>query len=469
MAHGRRLGRRAGTHIAPQLRLVLAVHHNHVQEAVTIQVGQHAAAPAPVAGHAGLLAHFAEVAIGLAQQQVVGVQDGEVRHAGDIALDDEQVAEAVVVDVGKLRVPGRAGVDVTTHIGAVRGDAALEGLVGIDRAGRACSGVGSLVGMLQLLELVVGHAGDEDCGVAVAVNVVAGYAHAPDLQAFPAIGLGELPGWLAGCDLPQLLLAVLVVLAVIGNAQRGLARAVPVGEQHGQGAVARCQQFGRGILFACGIRAQQQARRAGAPGEVRAAAVVVAAYGQRGHGLALLPGGGKGGVPVVAVGDVPLLVGAFELAGTQAAEDFDFTNTQHHQVHIAVAVDVDRIGAGGIGQLQAAALFLEFDGAAARALVAVELGLVDAACDIDLGQAIAIAVKHGHAAADHELVLAFKAALQAGGVGFFDEVGGGGGRSRRGRGRVGRAGAHAGALQHQGGCSQKGEWFAHRVLCSGGD
>ena len=81
MAHGQRLVCRARAYIAPELRFVPAVHHQHVQQAIAVQVDQHATAPALDAGDAGLLPCLYKAAIGLLQQQVIGVQRRKVRHA----------------------------------------------------------------------------------------------------------------------------------------------------------------------------------------------------------------------------------------------------------------------------------------------------------------------------------------------------------------------------------------------------
>ncbi len=78
-----------------------------------------------------------------------------------------------------------------------------------------------------------------------AVEVVAGNAHAPDLQRLPALFGGVQGRRLAGRRFPQLLLPALVELAVVAHAQVGLAVAAPVGKQHRQGAVAGCQRGGR--------------------------------------------------------------------------------------------------------------------------------------------------------------------------------------------------------------------------------
>ena len=79
----------------------------------------------------------------------------------------------------ELGMPGRRGQDVAAGERAVRGDAALEGDVAVGRPARAVG---------EGLELVVALARQEDLGVAVARDVLAGDAHAPDLHRHPAVG-----------------------------------------------------------------------------------------------------------------------------------------------------------------------------------------------------------------------------------------------------------------------------------------
>ena len=134
---------------------------------------------------------FKKSAIGLLQQQVVGVQRGKVRHAGDIAFDNEQIHQTIMVDIGKLRMPGCGRMYVATHIRAVRGDAAFVGDV---RIGRQLS----FTGRIELLQLVVRHAGQKHFRETIAIQVMAGDAHAPDLQRLPALGGGVERGWRAG-------------------------------------------------------------------------------------------------------------------------------------------------------------------------------------------------------------------------------------------------------------------------------
>ena len=130
-------------------------------------------------------------------------------------------------------------------------------------------------------------------------------------------------------------------------------------------------------------------------------------------------------MPGIAGFDLPGLIGALEFAAAQAAKDLHFAHAQHHEVGVAVAVNVQRVGANGIGQLQARALFLQFERSAAGAAVAVKLGLVDAGRNVDLGQAVAVAVKRGHAATNHEFILTLKPALQSCCIRFFNKTGDG--------------------------------------------
>ena len=205
------------------MRLVPAVDDQHVEQTVEVQIHQHAAAPALETGHAGLLADFDKLAINLLQEQVVGVQGGEIRHLPDIAFDDEEVGQSIVVDIGKLRVPGGGGVHVAAHIRPVRGHASFVGHVDITRPRRR-----TLCASVEFLQLVVRHAGEEDFGFAITIKVVAGNAHAPNLQRLPALfGRVQRRGR-AGRHLPQMLLAAFVIFAVVAHPQVDLAASAPV-------------------------------------------------------------------------------------------------------------------------------------------------------------------------------------------------------------------------------------------------
>ena len=67
-------------------------------------------------------------------------------------------------------------------------------------------------------------------------------------------------------------------------------------------------------------------------------------------------------------------VGALEPAVAEAAHHDVLADAQQHEIGDAVAVDVERIGAGHAVELQPALLRLEMQRAAARAGVAIELG-----------------------------------------------------------------------------------------------
>ena len=65
------------------------------------------------------------------------------------------------------------------------------------------------------LQLVVGHAGQEIIRVAIAIEVSACNAHAPDAQRLPAVGFGIKARRLAGENAPELLLAAFVIFPVV--------------------------------------------------------------------------------------------------------------------------------------------------------------------------------------------------------------------------------------------------------------
>ena len=105
-----------------------------------------------------VLRPFDERAVGLADQQVARIAGRVAGLRVDVALADEQVDEAVVVDVLELRVPGGRREHVPTHERALRRDPALEGDVPVRRLGRA---------VVERLELVVALAREEHLRVAI--------------------------------------------------------------------------------------------------------------------------------------------------------------------------------------------------------------------------------------------------------------------------------------------------------------
>ena len=117
-----RLGaaRAAGTDIAPELRTFPAVDDDGVEQAVAIQVDHQPAAPALVVQQPGIARGLDVASVGAAEQQVARVEQREVGHVADVALHDEEVRPAVVVDVRELRMPGGRWMHVAAGEGAVR-------------------------------------------------------------------------------------------------------------------------------------------------------------------------------------------------------------------------------------------------------------------------------------------------------------------------------------------------------------
>ena len=164
-------------------------------------------------------------------------------------------------------------------------------------------------------------------------------------------------------------------------------------------------------------------------------------------------------MPAVAGANVPGLVGALKLALPQPFVDLHLAHAQHHQISLAIAIHIEGVGTHGIGELQARAVFLQLKCAAPRAAVAVKLGFVDPGSHIHLGQSISIAIEGGHTAAHHVFAFAFKAALQAGGVGLFLKAGRG--WQRAGHRHLSPSGRATQERQPQARAGQKREGKSH--------
>ena len=232
---------------------------------------------------------------------------------------------------------------------------------------------------VELLQLLVAHRGEEIFRVARAVEIALGDAHAVDRQMPPAVGARVEPRRLARLDAPHLLLAAAVILPVVGDAQRRHARLVPVGEQHRKRAEAGRERRAHGIVgLVAGLRAIERILLAGAPGRAGRVAVDVMADRERREFLSRLPLGGERGGPAGIAVEAPFLVGEGERAVRAALEQEVAADPEHEQIHVAVAVDVERIGADDVGEeLRIGAdverLFLEFERAAGRRLVDEQL------------------------------------------------------------------------------------------------
>src|SRR5690606_38858077 len=83
-----------------------SIHDHDVQAAVAVEVDHGTASAAFHVQEPRLGGRLDEGAVGLAEKEVVGVAGGGLRHLLYVALGDEEVHEAVVVDVLELGMPG---------------------------------------------------------------------------------------------------------------------------------------------------------------------------------------------------------------------------------------------------------------------------------------------------------------------------------------------------------------------------
>ena len=118
----------AGAEIAEEADRRLAVDHDEVEHAVEIEVDERGAASALRRGDAGLSADLGEGPVPPAEEQVVGIVGGELRHRLDVALGDEEIEQAVIVHVGELAVPAGRGAEVAAGIGPRRGHADVKAM-----------------------------------------------------------------------------------------------------------------------------------------------------------------------------------------------------------------------------------------------------------------------------------------------------------------------------------------------------
>jgi len=98
---------------------------------------------------------------------------------------------------------------------------------------------------------------------------------------------------------------------------------------------------------------------------------------------------------------------------------------------VAVAVDVQRVGTGHLGEVGGRVGDVrELEGAPNGAVVVEQGGRVGAAGQVDIGEAVVVAVEDGDASADEEQEVAVVAVLDAGGGRFLDQLRRCGGRRR---------------------------------------
>ena len=224
----------------------------------------------------------------------------------------------------------------------------------------------------------------------------------------PAVGAGVGTRRLARLDAPHLLLAAAIILTIVRDPERRDARLVPVGEQHRKRAKARRERRAHRIVGPVArLRPIERILLARSPRGARRVAVDIMADRQRREFLSRLPLGGERGRPAGIAVEIPFLVGEREGAVGPALEQEISADPQHEQVHVSVAVDVDRIGADDILEElgippDVERLLLELERPAGLRHVNEELRRILAAGEEHRGEARTVAIESRAAAADEE-------------------------------------------------------------------
>ena len=207
----------------------------------------------------------------------------------------------------------------------------MQGVVALIPRSKAMSSyVGCRGAVGERLEAVRADAREVDLGVAVAGEVLAGDAHAPDLDLLPALVARVEPGVLAGREPPELLLAlVVVVVPVVRDAQVAAARAVPVAEEHRERAVRPAVE-GRRRREALAAARGPDEDVGRAVGEALLVDVVdVVPERERRPRLAALPGRAERRRPGIAAVERPGLVRALEGAVAEPAQEHVLALAEH--------------------------------------------------------------------------------------------------------------------------------------------
>ncbi len=414
VAHRLRIIGRAGPDVAVQAHVLAPVDDHQVQHPIQVEVGQRATAGTSEADDARVLATLHEGAIHLAHEQVARVAHGVARFRLDVALGHEQVDLAIVVHVRKLGVPGGRRHLHVADVRLVGSGVALDRDVAIPRVGRSIG---------QGLQAVVGLAGEVDLGITVAVQVVRGDPHAPDVDRLPALLMGVEPWGGVRRHAPQLLLAEAVVVAVVRDAQVTPPGPIPVAEQHRQAAVAGRQRCRRRVPPARCVGTDQLIVIADVAAVVHRLRLQVVAERHGRQCFRVLPGRGERGRPGVASVEAPGLVGALEGAITKAAKQDVLAKPQDGQVDVPIRIDVQRIGADNLAQVgDGAGHRVEGQCSSHRAPVAEQRCRILAAGQVQVLPAVAVTVEDGDAAADEVEEVAGIRMSQPGGSGLLDVV-----------------------------------------------
>ena len=369
VAHRRGLRGVSRPDVPVQADVLAAVHLDDVEHAVEVEVDDGGSAAARERDDAGGFAALAERPVSVAQQQVARILRREVRHRLDVALGDEEVDHAVVVHILELGMPGRGRQHVPARVRSRCGHAGLQRDVAVVR-------LGGTVG--ERLELVVALARQEHLRKAVAGDVVAGDAHAPDPHLLPSLFVGVQTRSFAVGDAPQLFLAVEVVVPVVRHPQVAAPGPVPVAEQDRQGAPPGRERDRLGIRGAVVLRPHHLVVRAGRV-LLATAHIQVVAERERGEFRRALPLRAERRRPRVAAVVAPCLVRTLEPAVPQAAQEHVLAVPQDGEIDQPVTVDVHGVRADDAREIGGGIRHLgEPQRPSDRALVAIQGGGVGA-------------------------------------------------------------------------------------------
>lgn len=271
-------------------------------------------------------------------------------------------------------------------------------------------------------QLIVTHARQQVVGIAVAGHVVAGDAHAPDPQLPPAFRRREQARRIAGRQLPQLLLAAAVVLAVVAEAQCRHAGPVPIAEQRRKAAMAGSQILSGRERPSRSRRPVEDIVVACAKGSARPCPVDIVAHREGRPVGAALPRRREGRRPGVAAVEAPGLVGPREPAPAATAQQHVLSDPQDCQVRQAVTIDVQRIGPADPAQPGLRRRDrCEPQRPARRPDIPVERRHAGATGEEQVDETVGVAIERGDAAADEIFEATRVAVVDPGNRRFLDK------------------------------------------------
>src|SRR5439155_12639918 len=225
-------------------------------------------------------------------------------------------------------------------------------------------------------------------------------------------------------DPPELLLpaVLLVVVAVVADPEVGTPGAVPRAEQQRQGAPARLEWLRPSPSLPAAFRANELVRLAPARW-VLDALVDIVAEGDCRPGVPVLPGGRERHRVEAAAIQSRRLILPLEPAAAEATQHHVATASEDGKVHMAVAVDVDRVRAGDGREIRrrighAPELQRPSDGG----VVVEQAGLPRAAGEVQVGQAVRVTIQDRDATTDGELDRSVVGECKRGAGGLVDEA-----------------------------------------------